>query len=694
VDNDPANAPEMGNVNLPLAMNRQQTEVFELLRGLSTEHDKFHEWYQGAIQVINSRSADKLAQAANSIRELCDKLPDRIADIPKFNSPVSAVKSLQRDFLDIRTSTYANGWKDKAINNALNKLLLRLEEIFRLYNEPPRTARFKLALTSSDLQAEFMSKEHREARDDTFERIGSFFQGVTHHRQAVDESEFREELELFESLILNFLTPCTAAQQHELLTLIAGAPSPEAISNINKLISHKGANFVLFFEKLNNPKWLQFLDQQGHFSNLPGPELSRDEQIGYRIHVPLITLARLAESAPQEVANILVKLKLPDNPRVGDQVLQCMAKIRDPACIRQLRPLVTQFGENPLRTSWLWIQELLKTWTEAQAFSEVFVIIDICLVAAVDLLNERSPDFDTWRFQEIDKDILNQLAPKYPFEIASSVFKALCRWADRERRKYRESELSDDGPFSDWHEDFKSPQPSHRGLEGTLAIRLFSASEHIYRQGNPSRIDELDKLLRSNPWRLFQRLRWQLYADFPALSLERARAEVLKRIPALNEIDHGRGRHGYEFAQLLIAHAKQHGNAFLSSEEVEQFVNVVFKGPVDKDGNILEDYKEVFCRKQLWPISSLLRGEQLAAYRVLVSESLGVGCFPLRPAAFRRYSAIAVLSAMFLSAPRQARSRLVLRLQVESPCPLNAQLHSSCPSWRLSSSQLLTVRSL
>jgi hypothetical protein len=34
----------------------------------------------------------------------------------------------------------------------------------------------------------------------------------------------------------------------------------------------------------------------------------------------------------------------------------------------------------------------------------------------------------------------------------------------------------------------------------------------------------------------------------------------------------------------------------------------------------VENYKDVLCRKQLWPIAPLLRGEQLAAYRLLVPD--------------------------------------------------------------------------
>jgi hypothetical protein len=629
VDNNPENSPELGGANLPLAMTRQQAEVFELLRDLSTEREKFHEWYQGAIQVLASKSPDRLAQAANSIRELCEKLATRM-NVQEYQSPLPPLKSLLQNFPEVKASAYSNGWEGEVVSENLSKFLTALEEIAKLFNEPPRTARLKLALTISDPQAEFMSKPYREACDEAFKRIGAFFQNVTHHRHEADENEFRRELGLFESLLLNYLTPCTATQQNELMALIAGTPSREALARVDELISHKGANYIFFFEKLDNPSWLKPLEQHGHFADLPEPEPTSDERIAYRIHVPLIALVKLATSAPQDVTSILVKLKLPDNSRVGDQIIQCMAKIRDPACIKQLRPLIAQLSKNSNRTSWLWTEELLKSWVELKVFPEIFAIIQGYLSRAVDLsFNKYPDDSNTWLTKQIDDNFLGQISSQYPFDVANLMFQALRKWAGLERRKYNASELSDDAPFSYWHEDFKSPPPSHRGIEGTLAMRLFSAAEQIYRQGSPSRIDELDNLLRSDPWQLFRRVRWQLYADFPTLTLERARAEVLQRIPFLNEIDYSRGSHDYEFSQLLVAHVKQHSSAFLSPKEVEEFASVVLKGPVDKDGKPVEDYKEVFCRKQLWPIAPLLRGEHLATYRGLVPDDgkINIGSF-------------------------------------------------------------------
>lgn len=613
-------------------MTRQQAEVFELLRGLSTEREKFHEWYQGAIQTLNSKASDRIPQAAHSIRELCDKLPDRIADIPKFNSPVSPVKSLQRDFLNIQKRSYADGWEGKAVNKGLGEILLRMGEIFKLFNEPPRTARLKLALTASDPQAEFMSKEHREARDETFKRIGLFFQDVTHHNRIVDELAFRKELELFESLLLNYLTPCTAAQQNELLLLIAGPPNPEALARVHALISHKGANYIFFFDKLDNPSWLPPLEHKGHFADLPQPEPISDGRIVYRIHVPLIALAKLATSAPREVTAVLVKLKLPDNSRVGDQIIQCMSKIRDTDCIKQLHPVIVQLGANSMRTSWLWVQELLKSWMELKVFPEILALLRAYVNSAIDKSIEPQHDVSgTWLAKQIDEQCLAQMTLQYPFELAQIIFVGLCKWVEQERQKYSPSEISDDAPFSYFVEDFKDTPLEHRNIESWFAMRLFLAAQQVYAKGDLSVIDKLDHLLNKNSWQLFRRLRWQLYADFPTLSLNQARAEVLRRIPSLNEIDYSRGSHDYEFAQLLLAHVKQHGNAFLSPNEVEQFVDVALKGPVDKDGIVLEGNNDFFYRKQLWPIASLIRGERLAVYRALVPDDSQITAESYKP---------------------------------------------------------------
>jgi hypothetical protein len=283
MDNNSVDRPDLGGASPPLAMTRQQTEVFELLRGLSTKEQQFHEWYRGAIQIINSQSPDRIAQAAHSIRELCDGLPKCIGNIPEFKNPISAAKQFGPQFLNVKGQSYGKGWKGEIINQPLAEVLCRFETLF---SEPPRAKRLGLALIAADPQGDALSKDWRKERDRTFEGLVGFFQNVAHHNHSAAEPEFSEKLEFFEALLLNYLTPCTAAQQKELLTLVTAPLTADTFARVSELISHKAANFSFFLEKLDNPNWLPHLDESGYFTNLPEPEPTEDGRILYRYHMP------------------------------------------------------------------------------------------------------------------------------------------------------------------------------------------------------------------------------------------------------------------------------------------------------------------------------------------------------------------------------------------------------------------------
>lgn len=630
-------------------MTGEQIEVFDLLQGLSTQKKHFHKWYQGALELINSQSPDKIAQAAHSLRELCDELPTAIAQIPKFANPISAVKSFGSHFFEVKAQSYSGGWKGNTINQPLDELLLRFEKIF---SEPARSKRLARALTATDPQANVPSKDWQRERDKVFEDLYGFFQNVAHHNSSPAEAILKEKLKLFEALLLNYLTPCTAAQQKELLALMAAPPNEETYARVSELILHKTANFHFFFNKLNNTNWLLFLDQKGLFQKLPGPEPTDNGGIIYRHHLPLMVLARLAGTDPKIVTGILIQMQLPDNPYVGDQILQCIAKIPDPDCIKQLNPLIVQLGEDSARTSWLWIQELLKSWTALKVFPEIFAVLRAYLNSAVEqLVRQDHGVHGVWSVKEVDRKFLDDLMVQYPAETGDLLFHALSRWFDLECKKNKQ-DITYGALRSHFIEDFKSTPPEYLGVEATLAKRLFSAAQQLYLRDDFAAIGKLDKLLRSSPWHLFRRLRWQLYADFPKCTLDQARAEVLQKIPFLHEIDYCRGSHDYEFAQLLVAHVKCHGDAFLSRDEVERFAATVMKGPMDSEGKLLEGDNDFFYRKQLWPISPLLRGAQLAAYRDLVPDDGKIRIESFKPHSFGGVSGGFVAS----KAPKEAEA--------------------------------------
>src|SRR6266850_61318 len=141
-------ADESGAMSPFGSLNQQQLGAYELLKGLAADQDQFHDWYYGALRALELKLPDYLAQAAHSIRELCDRLPGSIATIPQFDSPLPAVKALAPEFESVKTSGYTGGWVGKEISKPLSKILIRLENIYQKCKEPPRTARLGLALAT------------------------------------------------------------------------------------------------------------------------------------------------------------------------------------------------------------------------------------------------------------------------------------------------------------------------------------------------------------------------------------------------------------------------------------------------------------------------------------------------------------------------------------------------------------------
>lgn len=153
---------------------------------------------------------------------------------------------------------------------------------------------------------------------------------------------------------------------------------------------------------------------------------------------------------------------------------------------------------------------------------------------------------------------------------------------------------------------------------GLFIKRLFSCCSQLCKQSGEL-FHAVDSLLKSHPWILYSRLRQQLYADNPRISLDQAREEVLQQI---NRLHLGESWHRLEFKRMINAHAEAYGNQFLSDEEVTQFFEAVTSGPINDEGILEEDLNFVskFQIEQLYPIKGLLSLEQLGYYNTLIKE--------------------------------------------------------------------------
>jgi hypothetical protein len=394
-----------------------------------------------------------------------------------------------------------------------------------------------------------------------------------------------------------------------------------------------------FFAKLEDVTWLPLLSSNGFFTHLPEVETTGEGKLLYRHHVPLMGLARLAALAPQAVSDILLSLDIPANPLVGDQILRCIIPINDRSKITSLSPLVERLSRTPKRTTGIWLSELLQSWVKGGAHVEALAVFKAYLSATVDSPDETFAG-DAWLLREINQNIVEELTSQYPMEVAKAFFETLKSWANAERRRQfgatepTEGSLENESSkaqelFTYWLEDFKSISETYRELESTLTSRLFETAQAIYEHKDVAKIADLDRLLRSDNWQLFTRLRWQLYADFPDETLELARNDVIERISQMNRAAF---IHNYEFAQLLKAHAEKHQFAFLSCDDVQNLFSHVMAGPLDKDDRLIdEEYANAFRRKQLQPLLSLLRDDQLSVFKALTQEEKAVDLQEYKP---------------------------------------------------------------
>jgi hypothetical protein len=614
----------------PHALNDKQAKVYKLLKALSNGSDDFGSWYLGALHALREQRHDRLSQAAHSIREITDKLPTR-AGLPSFQSPLSRAKEFVGNLIKIKDDSYKNGWNRNLINDKLSSVLESIEELRPIIDATPRTQRMKAALEKRDPYSEIISPVHRRERDKAFKEVGDFFQSVAHHHRTPTSDQFQEILGSFESLLISYLSPVTVDQQKEILAIIGKVPNSDSENRLNDLLRHNGANLIFLLERLNEPLWIPFLVRLELFKNPREGELTEEGGMIYRSDPALTCLARLAQQAPDQALAILENLPKSENPQIADQVMRCLASIEDKDLVPRCLKLIKKREVSTQWANFLWFEELLRTWWKLDAHDEIIEVLRFYLSKRIQITQEKWRQ-DDWELAELDRNAIEAIAQAKPLQVAKVVFKSLCFWAKIDLQKNanepsllgeKEDSFEDpdcDNPPTYWLEDFKSMSIESRDLEQTLARRLFAIGTQILNSEKLDEIEEFDALLRSSPWHLFTRLRWQLYADYPKQSAERARKDILARIPRLSRSD---TTHGYELAQMLEAHCTAHGEKFLTPKDVEDFCDAVRSGPIDWEGNPItgDSYPKRFHRKQLHPIRSILRDFNLKFFNEL-SETL------------------------------------------------------------------------
>jgi hypothetical protein len=462
----------------------------ELSKGLS-------EIYEGLVITLNNkRHPDRIGQVGHSARELTSILPRYFQGIPLPEN-----KKADKDL--------ANGENQRAIlTDLLNK-------------HPDRSA-----------LPEYLKE--------TFVRdwidLHKFFNDCSKHgylkgtkQSEIQEKEFEARVWKYEDLLYQILVEKTFFDGiTEIDALLAVQnPSPDDLSNLTKYIA-KPEHRRYFFQKCNNPNWLEHLKSINAFST-PQESLRENGYIRFIIWPESQYLARIANQKPQEVFDIIKNLNSTNQSVLHDFAI---------SAIESSIEIATQYVDVICRDKWVEnsynlilpdkIADLMDILASAGNTKEALRLARALFDTKVDpplqtsdesenplsyIRYEARPHFDTWRFGEIMSKKLNGLKKNDPKGLFSVLSTKLRQAIELEKR------INTDDSFYElshiWRPDLASARSmSNEDAKNILLDGIINLIKEC--KDDESVLKEFIKILKTHPWALFRRLEVFTYLTNPS----------------------------------------------------------------------------------------------------------------------------------------------------------------------------------
>lgn len=630
-------------------LTSRQLEVLEVLRTAKSDKYSLADWYLGALYALqNPYNPDRFSQAAQSMRELLEKLPRVFVEV-EIQEYRSEIKDLRRDIrkrLGIDKLHYADDWRNNNITSHFDKTIRKIERYFEISQQPSRSEQVESALRKVDPMYEILDHEVKEQKNKAFMGLWSDFEKIAHHKKLSDPAVIFKLIEDCENLILELLAPITAKDQVEIGKLMAvDQPSEDQMARMLELINRRGSNFVYFFKTAETPVWLSILSEKGYFRSPPSVKISQSGQIIVPYWWPIFYLHRMSSKEPDQVVDILLAMGRTKNPRILLEITSMAAEMEDLRLSLRLKPLVKEF----LKTPGDWGQakplvSLLTAWGSSQedglkAACEVLQMIaafqpDPESDVKIKLRTENpqnwrtslkpSPRFDPWDYQEILEKGVRTLAEKAPYQVARILLDATANMIPLELHPDDQERLDGDDCADIWCPRLGEPDPNDPDSREVLVQTLTYACEQVYTR-SPESIESLDKALRVPQWKVFRRLQRHLYAKFPSQqTLPWIRDEIFAHP------DYSDREFTFEFQWMVRSACETLGQDVLNTEEFKQITDAIMAGPSKEEYRafMAERYTEAawtqrqryFHLKQLQPFSPLLTGELKTYFETLVAE--------------------------------------------------------------------------
>lgn len=398
-------------------------------------------------------------------------------------------------------------------------------------------------------------------------------------------------------------------------------PTPKQVESAIGLLTHpEQARY--FFDRLENPTWIAFLEARRVFAAPPAP--IGDPASGY-MH-PLWPesryLVRMAEHAPQDVANVLLRLPETDNFRVHEDIVDAALKL-PPALSASIARAEQRWISKQRDLAFLLPEKIgaLGRYLAREGEARTAIKLSRALFAVfpAEGASEGSATgyprgrFDSWEYQEILRQSTADLA------VGAST-EAVALFADLLETAVRITLHGDAVPPEDfsyvWRPAIEAhEQNSDDGIVAALVEAVRDASVRVAADASAS-VETLLGVLGKHRWRVFDRL---------ALHLLRMSRPVQVQAVAARLLD----------PELLTSASVRHEYALLARETWEalpgatreSLLERIVQGPEPEDAIgseadvvAAERSRNLWVRNTLAPLSDLLPPLWRQRYETLVSE--------------------------------------------------------------------------
>jgi len=411
--------------------------------------------------------------------------------------------------------------------------------------------------------------------------------------------------------------------------LVQKQPTREDVKTLAQEIPNNAITRGYFFDRLENPEWLEPLWSKGFFKYPPLPV--RDEEKGTIRFPPWPEaryLARMAKHKPDVVAEIIQQMEDTENAAVLQALIEAALAMPPEVSVtlvdKALKWAATPYLFPPLPEK---LGALLAHWAQAGKAEEALRLASVLLDISLD-----ANDTDT-AYQLLSgpkpRDYEQILEEHYPELVRIAPFPALellCDLLDKAiRLSLRPGENHEGEDFSATWRPAIEDHPQNRGddVRKALVTGIRDTAEMIVRQGKVP-LEEMVAFFEVKPWKVFRRIALHLLRVFH----EQAKGLVAARLTDREFFEDVGVRHEY----ILLL---RKGFSALSSEDQHTVLRWIEEGPdieqfreewQERHGKApteedIAHYREIWQRDRLaWIGPENLPEDWRVQYRTLVQR--------------------------------------------------------------------------